>query len=255
VYFSRMNKVDYIVRSSKYPDRQVKAVVSLLDEGATIPFIARYRKERTGGLDELEITEIRDISDQYNDIIARQQTIIKQIDEQGLLTDELKSRIDKTFDPIKLEDIYLPFKRKRQTKAEKARKAGLEPLAKMIMSQRGGDPEVMAERFLKGEILEIEDAIEGAQHIMAEWINESIPLRERLREQFDRHAVLKTKLVKGKEQEGEHYKNYFDHNERLSSCPSHRFLAIHRAMNEGLISVKARPDEEKVVEYDQSFFS
>lgn len=254
MYFSRMNKVDYIVRSSKYPERQVKAVVSLLDEGATIPFIARYRKERTGGLDELEITEIRDLSDQYNDTIARQQTIVKQIDEQGLLTDELKSKIDNTFDPIKLEDIYLPFKRKRQTKAEKARKAGLEPLAKMIMSQRGGDPEIMAVRFLKGDILEIEDAIEGAQHIMAEWINESIPLRERLREQFDRHTVLKTKLVKGKEQEGEHYKNYFDHSERLSSCPSHRFLAIHRAMNEGVISVKARPDEEKSLQTINRFF-
>jgi uncharacterized protein len=254
MYFSRMNKVDYIVRSSKYPERQAKAVVSLIDEGATIPFIARYRKERTGGLDELEITEIRDLSEQFNDLIARQSTIIKQIEEQGQLTEELRNKIQETFDQTKLEDIYLPYKRKRQTKADKARKAGLEPLAKMIMSQRGGNPEVMAERFLKGDILEIEDAIEGAQHIMAEWINESIPLRERLREQFDRHSVLKTKLVKGKEQEGEHYKNYFDHSERLSSCPSHRFLAIHRAMNQGVISVKARPDEDKSLQTINRFF-
>ncbi|TNE97132.1 MAG: RNA-binding transcriptional accessory protein, partial [Bacteroidetes bacterium] len=179
-----MLKYEFIERSTVFGEQQVKNVISLLEQGSTIPFIARYRKEMTRGLDEVQIAEIRDLGNRYDTIINRQKTIIEQIDEQGALTESLKVQILETFDPNKLEDLYLPYKKKRQTKAEKARKAGLEPLAKMIISQRGGDPETMAQRFVKGEIYSEEEALEGAQHIIAEWINEAIPLRERLREQF-----------------------------------------------------------------------
>lgn len=249
-----MQKIEFVCRSIALSEKSVVNVVRLLDEGATVPFIARYRKEQSSGLDEVQITSIKDAAEQYEDLIARQQTIIRQIEEQAALTPELKGRILSTFDPIVLEDIYLPFKRKRQTKAEKARKAGLEPLARMIISQRGGDPMVMAERFVKGEIFDEEEAIDGAKHIIAEWVNETIPLRERLREQFEKHAVLKTAIVKGKDEEGQLYKNYFDHSERLTNCPSHRFLAIHRAVAEGVLSIKARPDETKSLEAITRFF-
>ncbi len=249
-----MLKYEFIERSTVFGEQQVKNVISLLEQGSTIPFIARYRKEMTRGLDEVQIAEIRDLGNRYDTIINRQKTIIEQIDEQGALTESLKVQILETFDPNKLEDLYLPFKKKRQTKAEKARKAGLEPLAKMIISQRGGDPETMAQRFVKGEIYSEEEALEGAQHIIAEWINEALPLRERLREQFSKFSILETKLVKGKEVEGEVYKNYFSHSERLYSCPSHRFLAIHRAVKDGILTIKARPDEEKALQQVERFF-
>jgi uncharacterized protein len=249
-----MEKFEFVVRLTSLKEESVKNVLRLLDEGSTVPFIARYRKERTGGMDEVEIGNIRDASIQFDEIIARQKTIISQIEEQGALTSDLKKEILETFDQTRLEDLYLPYKRKRQTKAEKARKAGLEPLARMIMSQRGGNPEVMAEKFLKGEILSEEEAIDGAQHIISEWINETLPLRERLREQFEKHAILESKVLKGKEKEGEVYKNYFSHTERLAYCPSHRFLAIHRACDEGILSIKARPDEEKSIQQVERFF-
>lgn len=249
-----MLKYEFIERSTVFGEQQVKNVISLLEQGSTIPFIARYRKEMTRGLDEVQIAEIRDLGNRYDTIIHRQKTIIEQIDEQGALTESLKVQILETFDPNKLEDLYLPYKKKRQTKAEKARKAGLEPLAKMIISQRGGDPETMAQRFVKGEIYSEEEALEGAQHIISEWINEALPLRERLREQFAKFSILETKLVKGKEEEGEVYKNYFSHSERLSACPSHRFLAIHRAVKDGILTIKARPDEEKALQQVERFF-
>lgn len=249
-----MQKTEFIARHSGFNAGHIENIIALFTDGATIPFIARYRKERTGGMDEVDISKVRDLGDEYDAIIARQKTILDQITEQGLLTNELKETISSTFDKTKLEDLYLPFKRKRQTKAEKARKAGLEPLAKMIMSQRGGDPEVMAQRFVKGEIVSEEEAIDGALHIMAEWINETLPLRERLREQFERHALLESKVSKGKEKEAEVYKNYFEHSERLSNCPSHRFLAIYRAAKDGLLSIKARPDEDRALQQVERFF-
>lgn len=249
-----MNQLSFILREFSWNEKQLANVLSLLSEGATIPFISRYRKERSGGMDEVQVSRVKELAEQFDSLISRQQSICSQIDEQGQLTPELKSKIESCFDKIALEDLYLPFKRKRQTKAEKARKAGLEPLARMLMSQRGGDPEQMASRFLKGEIFSEEEAIDGALHIIAEWINETIPLRERLREQFSKHAVLEAKVQKGKESEGEVYKNYFNHSERLSSCPSHRFLAISRAASCGILSLKARPDEEKALQQVERFF-
>jgi len=166
-----MQKNEFVVNHTGARENAVTNVLSLLDDGATVPFISRYRKERTGGLDEVVIAAIRDSSKKFDEIISRQKTILSAIEEQGKLDGNLKSQIENCFDTIRLEDLYLPFKQKRVTRGEKAKKLGLEPLAKMIMSQRGGDPEVMAERFLKGEVYEFEDAINGAKDIIAEWIN------------------------------------------------------------------------------------
>lgn len=249
-----MQKNDFVVRQTGASERAVMNTLSLLSEGATVPFIARYRKEKTSGLDEVVITAIRDFGTKYDEIIARQQTILSAIEEQGRLDDRLKSKILDCFDPVRLEDIYLPYKQRRLTRGEKARKAGLEPLAKMIMSQRGGDPEQMAERFVKGEIYDETMAINGAKDIIAEWVNENETLRDRLRQQFERHAVLSSKLVRGKEKEGEKYKDYFDHSEPLQRCPSHRFLAINRASREGILNLKARPDEERALQNVTRFF-
>ncbi len=249
-----MQKIQFVLSETNAPEKGVKNTLALLEEGATIPFIARYRKEKTGGLDEVEITAIRDAGKKYDEIIARQQTILNAIKDQGKLDGSLEHKITSCFDPIRLEDLYLPYKQKRLTRGEKARKLGLEPLAKMIMSQRGGDPEEMAERFLKGDLTEIEEAIAGAKDIMAEWINENEQLRDRLRQQFERHAVLSTKMVKGKEAEGEKYKDYFEHTESLQRCASHRFLAIHRAVREGILNLKARPDESYAMEAVSRFF-
>lgn len=249
-----MQKVEFIQKNSGLMEKAISNTVKLLDEGCTIPFIARYRKEMTGGLDEIQIASIRDTAKKFNDICSRQQTIVNSIEEQGRLTPELTDIILSCFDGVRLEDIYLPYKQKRLTRGEKAKKKGLESLAKMIISQRGGVPEVMAERFLKGEVYEIDDALEGAQDIMAEWMNESVAVRDRLRQLFERRAVVSSKLVKGKEYEAEKYKDYFDFSERLSRCASHRFLALYRADREGLLKIKARPEDEEAIQILERFF-
>lgn len=249
-----MQEQEYIQKSTGFKDTAVKNVIRLLSDGATVPFISRYRKEMTGGLDEVEIALIRDEVKKYNDLITRQKTIITAIEEQNQLTNELKSKILECFDAVLLEDIYLPYKQKRQTRGEKAKKLGLEPLAKIIMSQRGGDPYQMAERFVKGEVFDEDQAIEGAKDIIAEWMNENVTCRTRLRETFEKRSVLTSKLVKGKEEEAEKYKDYFDHSENLSRVASHRFLALYRANREGLLSLKARPDEEHALQFMERFF-
>lgn len=249
-----MTKEAFVQQQTGINGKAVGNVLSLLAEGATVPFIARYRKERTGGMDEVQIAAIRDFSSKFEEISSRQQSILKSVEEQGALTDEFREKIRGTFDLILLEDYYLPYKQKRLTRGEKARKAGLEPLAKIIMAQRGGVPEIMAEKFLKGEITDPDEALSGAKDIIAEWINESTQLRSRLRESFKTHAVLETKVVKGKETEADTYKDYFAHTERLSSCASHRFLALFRANREGFLSLKARPDEDRAIETVKRFF-
>jgi uncharacterized protein len=249
-----MNKNEYILQQTNLQPRSIENTLKLLDDGATIPFIARYRKEQTLGLDEVEIAYIRDCSKKYDELIQRQQTILSAADEQGKLSPELRAKIEGCFDTILLEDLYLPFKQKRQTRGDKARKAGLEPLAKMIMSQRGGDPEQMAERFLKGDIDDESAAIQGALDIIAEWINENGAARNRVRTLFSRKAILVTKMVKGKEEEGAKYRDYFEVKEPLYKCSSHRFLAMHRAGKEGFISIKALPDETEAIESLERFF-
>lgn len=249
-----MTQQEFVQTQTTLRDEGVKNTLALLLEGATIPFIARYRKERTGGLDEVEIAAIRDEAKRYDDLIARQQTIISAIEEQGRLDDQLRDRIKSCYNSTQLEDIYLPYKQKRLTRGEKAKRNGLEPLAKMIMSQRGGDPEVMAERFVKGEIYDEVMALNGASDIIAEWMNENGDLRDRLRQLFERKSMLSSKLVKGKETEAEKYTDYFDYSQPINRCPSHRFLAIYRASREGLLNVKARPEEEIVLQQMNRFF-
>ena len=249
-----MQLQEFVQNSTGLPEKSVKSVIELLNEGATIPFIARYRKERTNGLDEVQIAQIRDEAKQFEDLTSRQKTILSAIEEQGRLTDTLRERIVSCFNSIQLEDLYLPYKQKRLTRGEKAKKLGLEPLAKMIMSQRGGDPETMAERFLKGDVFDIETALAGAKDIIAEWMNENGAMRDRLRKTFERKAMLQSKLVKGKEAEADKYKDYFDFSQPIYRVPSHRFLALYRASREGLLNVKARPEEDLALEQVERFF-
>lgn len=243
-----MNQLNYCVKSLALPEKNIDRTLRLLAEGSTVPFLARYRKEQTGGLDEVQIAAIRDAAQRFDTMVARQKTMLNQIQELGKLTPELEEKIKNCFDSIELEDLYLPFKQKRLTRGEKARKIGLEPLAKMIMSQRGGQLERLAASFVKGEVLDEEMALQGANDIIAEWVNEHLHARSRIRQLVERKVVIQTKLVKGKEIEGAKYADYFDFSEPLYRCPSHRFLAIHRAHNEGIVSLKVQPEAEEALE-------
>ena len=243
-----MEKVQYIIQLTSLGNRSVENTLKLLEAGATVPFISRYRKEQTGNLDEVEITAIRDEAKKYDDTIARQQTILNSIEQQEKLTPELADKIRSTFDLTELEDIYLPYKQRRETKGDKAKKAGLEPLAKMIMSQRGGDVFSMASRFVKGTVESEDDAIQGAKDIIAEWVNESVSVRAKLRNLFARKGKLTSKLVKGKEAEAEKYKDYFDFSEPLYKAASHRFLALYRADREGLLKLTVQPEKEEALQ-------
>jgi protein Tex len=250
----KMQQHEYIQSNSGLAPKSISSTIVLLNEGATVPFIARYRKEMTSGLDEVEIAIIRDLAKKYYELIVRQKTILSSIEEQGKLTEELKTKINTCFETNILEDLYLPYKQKRQTKGDKAKKLGLEPLAKMIMSQRGGNPEQMAEKFLKGEITDEKMAISGAKDIIAEWINENSVGRARIRQLFQRKSVLAAKLIKGKEEEGSKYRDYFNFSEPLYKCASHRLLALIRAEREGIISLKAQPIQEEALEQLERFF-
>lgn len=246
--------VSYIKSNSNLPENSITNTLQLLKEGATVPFIARYRKEMTNGLDEVEIALIRDLGKKYDELIARQQTILNSIEEQGKLTSELKEKITSCLDAIILEDLYLPYKQKRQTKGDKAKKLGLEPLAKMIMSQRGGDPFSMADKFVKGDVENEKMAIEGAKDIIAEWINENSAARAKIRYLFQRKSLLNSRMVKGKEEDGAKYRDYFDFSEPLYKCASHRLLALVRAEREGFIFLKAQPDQAEAIESLERFF-
>lgn len=243
-----MEKNQFVIQLTSLSNRSVENTIKLLESGATVPFIARYRKEQTGNLDEVEITSIRDEAKRYDEIIARQKTILTSIEQQDKLTPELAEKINSTFDLTELEDIYLPYKQRRETRGDKAKKAGLEPLAKMIMSQRGGDLFSMASRFVKGDIDDEDEAIQGAKDIIAEWVNESISARAKLRTLFIRKGKLTSKLVKGKEQEAEKYKDYFDFSEPLYKTASHRFLALFRADREGLLKLTVQPEKEEATQ-------
>jgi uncharacterized protein len=251
---STMQQHEFIQSNAGLNGKSITNTLNLLNEGATVPFISRYRKEMTGGLDEVEIAAIRDLAKKYDELIARQNTILSSIEEQGKLTPELNNKITSCFESTVLEDLYLPYKQKRQTKGDKAKKLGLEPLARMIMAQRGGDPETMAEKFVKGDVEDEEMAISGAKDIMAEWMNENAAARARMRQMFQRKSVLASKLVKGKEEEGAKYRDYFDFSEPLYKCASHRFLALIRAEREGFISLKAQPDQQEAIESLERFF-
>ncbi len=230
------------------PERQISSTLRLLDEGATIPFISRYRKEVTGGLDEVQIEQIKEQHDKLCDIAKRKETILSTITEQGKLTAELEKRINDTWNPTELEDIYLPYKPKRKTRAEAARQKGLEPLATILMLQRENNLDARAASFVKGEVKDVEDALKGARDIIAEQVNEDERARNAVRNQFARQAEISAKVVKGKEEEAAKYRDYFDFSEPLKRCTSHRLLAIRRAESEGLLKVSITPDDEACIE-------
>ena len=228
---------------------QVENTLSLLNGGATIPFISRYRKEATGGLDEVQIGEIKERYDKLSDIAKRKETILKTIEEQGKLTTDLKKRIDTCWDTTELEDIYLPYKPKRKTRAEAARQKGLEPLATILMMQRENNLMPRVRTFVKGEVKDEEDALKGARDIIAEQVSEDERARNQVRNQFSRQAIISSKVVKGKEEEAAKYKDYFDFSEPLKRCTSHRLLAIRRGEAEGLLKVSISPDDEECTEW------
>ena len=229
-------------------EKQIAATIELLDEGATIPFISRYRKEMTGGLNEVEIENIRSCYDKLKETAKRKETIIATIEELGQLTPELRKRIDATWDATELEDIYLPYKPKRKTRAEAARQKGLEPLATLLMLQRETQPEAQAARYVKGEVKDAEDALKGARDIIAEHVSEDERARNSIRSIFTRQATLTAKVAKGKEQEAANYRDYFDYSESLRRCSSHRLLAIRRAEAEGLLKVSISPDDDECLD-------
>lgn len=227
---------------------QVEAVTGLLDGGATVPFISRYRKEATGGLDEVAIFNIESQYHKFAELEKRKQTIVETIAEQGKLTDELKRKIDDTLDSTTLEDLYLPYKPKKRTRATVAREQGLEPLAGWLMKQNPGSAELMAERFLKGEIDEPEKALAGARDIIAEWVSENAVARQRVRNCFSHNAVITSKVVKGKEPDAIKYGDYYDFSEPLRRCPSHRMLAMRRGENEGFLRISIEPQGTDVTD-------
>ena len=227
---------------------QVENTLSLLNGGATIPFISRYRKEATGGLDEVQIGEIKERSDKLSEIAKRKETILKTIEEQGKLTADLKKRIEACWDATELEDIYLPYKPKRKTRAEVARQKGLEPLATLLMMQRENNLSARVRSFIKGEVKDEEDALKGARDIIAEQVSEDERSRQQVRNLFSRQAIITSKVVKGKEEEGAKYKDYFDFSEPLKRCTSHRLLAIRRGESEGLLKVSISPDDAECTE-------
>lgn len=228
-------------------NRQVTSTINLLSEGATIPFIARYRKEATGSLDEVQIAEIQRESKKLEELEKRKETILNAIEEQGKLTDGLRKRIQQTYDSTELEDIYLPYKKKRKTRASVAREKGLEPLAQTIFEQRKQDLDRLVTPFLNDEVSTPEDALQGARDIIAEWVNEDEQARNKVRYAFKKGAIIRSKVARGKKEEGAKYQDYFEYEGQLNKCPSHRLLAIRRGEEEGILRVSIAPDEEEVL--------
>jgi uncharacterized protein len=227
---------------------QVSATMSLLADGCTTPFIARYRKEQTHSLDEVQIERIRTRSSYYEDIIKRREFIKATIAEQGKLTPELEKQLNECWDALVMEDLYLPYKPKRKTRATIAREKGLTPLAEWIMNESNGLVESEADKFLSDEVTSIEEALEGARDIVAEELSEKAEVRAMVRTMFEKHAVVTTKVVRVKEEEAAKYRDYFDYNEPLYKMPSHRILAVLRAEEEGLLRVYVEPEEERAIE-------
>ena len=240
---------NYIKFFTNLPEKGIQNTVQLLNEDCTIPFISRYRKEMTGDLDEVQIGEIVKYKLQFEVLEKRKIAIIKELTVQEVLTDELNAKIIAANDLITLEDIYLPFKKKRKTKAEIARNQGLEPLAKIMIGQRATDLNSIASNYLNKEVETIETAFEGAQHIISEWINERTDIRNSIRYQLEKFAVIATAVIKTKaeEEKAQKYRDYFNFSEPLSRCPSHRLLAILRAENEGFIRVKIEIEDENAI--------
>ena len=237
-----------IARFLQIPEGQVERTIGLLNEGATIPFISRYRKEVTGGLDEVQIGAIKDQLDKLTELSKRKETILATIEEQEKLTPELRKRIEESWDSTEIEDLYLPYKPKRVTKAEIARRKGLEPLAKIVMMQNENNLSARIKSFIKGEVKNAEEALQGARDIIAEWINENESARNTVRNSFAHTAMITSKVIKGKEEEGAKYRDYFDFSESLNRASSHRLLALRRGEAEGILRVSISPDAESCLD-------
>ena len=246
-----MNEYANIIATSlELNQTKVANTLALLDEGCTIPFISRYRKEKTGGLDEVQIANISQWKDKLTELAKRKETICKTIDEQGKLTPELKSRIDNTWDSTTLEDIYLPYKPKRRTRAQVARQQGLEPLAQTILLQREPNPQSVARAYVKGDVKDVEAAIKGAQDIIAETISENEQTRQQVRNAFKREAIISSKVIAAKKDEegAQKYTDYFDFSEPLRRCNGNRLLAMRRGESEGFLRVSVSIDGEETTE-------
>ena len=239
-----MNQIQFIKPAVNASDKNIEATLKLLSEDCTIPFISRYRKDQTGNLDEVEIENIAKLSKQYDEIVKRKDSILKTIEEQGQLTLELKSKIQNSFDLQEIEDFYLPFKKKKKTKADAARENGLEPLAKIIMAQNNDDVDFISKQYLNENVINEEAALQGARDIIAEWINENIYVRKQLRRLYERKATITTKVVRTKKDDeaAQKFNQYFDWSEPLTKAPSHRLMAMLRAENEGFIKCKVEVD-------------
>ena len=246
-----MDKIQFIQQNITIQEKQINAVLQLLSEDCTIPFIARYRKDKTGNLGEVEIEQIQKLSKNFDEIQKRKESVLKSIEEQEKLTPELRAKIEQSFDLQEIEDLYLPFKKRRKTKADAAKEKGLEPLAKIIMAQKNGDIEQTAQNYLNKEVSSVEEALQGARDIIAEWINENIFIRKNLRRIFQRKAMISSKVVKTKkeEEEAQKYAQYFDWSEPLNKIPSHRLLAMLRAEKEGFIKVSIDIDKEEILTF------
>ena len=228
--------------------RSIDKVLGLLDEGATVPFIARYRKERTGSLDEVQVLMIQKEQERLKKLDKRKETILSAIADQNKLTPRLQSIISNCWDPVLLEDIYLPYKKSRKTKGDVARDNGLEPLAQFIFDQRNASLQKEAKKYVTRNVLSVEAALGGARHIIAEWINENSRARDIVRQQYNRYAQIECKVVTKKKAEAEKYKDYFQYQEPLKRCPSHRLLAVYRGDAEGLLKMKITIDEDRAFE-------
>ncbi|MEN6588966.1 MAG: Tex family protein [Proteiniphilum sp.] len=244
-----MSVIDsFISKQLNLPLKSVENTVKLIEGGATIPFISRYRKEATRGLDEVQIGNIKAWNEKYRELEKRKEYVLKSISAQEKLTPELTQQIQGCWDSTALEDLYLPFKPKRQTRAEIARKKGLERLAKWLMIQQDGPVEAKAAQFVNAKVADSGEALKGARDIIAEWVNEDVQARQTIRNIFAREAMITSKVVKGKETEGEKYRDYFDFSALLAKCPSHRILAIRRGEGEGFLRVSVSPDDERCLD-------
>ncbi len=242
-----INFVDKISKQLQISQKQVANTLELLNEGATIPFISRYRKERTGNLDELQIADIKSLQEKFTEIEKRRESILSAIEKAGKLSDDLRTQIIKAQEINELEDLYLPYKQKRKTRAVKAREKGLEPLAEIIFKEKNTDIDLEAEKFLNDEVEDVEAALQGARDIIAEKVNEDVKARNIIRKLFEKEAIIETSLVKGKEEEGQKYKDYFDWSEPMMKSPSHRILAMFRGEKEGFLKLNIAPSKEEAL--------
>jgi uncharacterized protein len=246
-----MTAIQFIQNQTNIAAKSIEATIKLLSEDCTIPFISRYRKDQTGNLDEVQIEAISKLNKQFDEIIKRKESILKSIEEQNALSTELKTKIENSFDLQELEDFYLPYKKKKKTKADVARENGLEPLAKIIMSQKNDDIEFLASNYLNANVKNEDEALQGARDIIAEWINENIFIRKNLRRMFQRKAVISTKVVKAKKDDeaAQKFNQYFDWEEPISKAPSHRLLAMLRAEAEGFVKLNVTIEKEEALDF------